>query len=192
MPNELSTEPIHQLTMTSTDGRSPEESIAMSIIPWPRDDDKCRYLGLRASYFTRREAVNLMGIANSTVSNWRLDPQFTEIEDNIQQYQKKLSEEFVGLEFTRNFRLAMEKDKRVFIKSLMSEEELEKKGESWTKADQEYLLKMRGQYSPQMLKAITDLITGKDDGKDFSWSDVVNHLSQTQGRIAMEWGSGDK
>ena len=62
---------------------TPEESIPRSLVPWNMDDDRSRYLGLRASGFTIREALGLIGKHKSTVSKWRLDPKFLKLEDNL-------------------------------------------------------------------------------------------------------------
>jgi len=185
----LSPEPINKLTSVSDNGRTPEEAIARSVIPWPYDDDKSRYLGLRASSFTRREAIAYMGIANSTVSWWiSTYPEFAKIDKNIHEYRKILSEEYLGIEFIRNFRLVMEKDFRVLKKSLMSKADLEATEDSFTSQDAAYLNKVRSQYSPQTLDVIHNLLTGQKQGQGFDFTDIVKALAQSgEGRLAMEW-----
>jgi len=53
---------------------SQEESIPKSLVQWNRDHDRARYLGLRSSGFTIREALGLIGKAKSTLSLWRHIP----------------------------------------------------------------------------------------------------------------------
>lgn len=184
-----SPEEVDALSKPDARGATPAESIARSIIPWPYDDDKSRYLGLRASGFTRREACKFLGIANNTVSWWKSAyPDFNKIEDNLPEYRKILAHEYVDIEYTRNFRLVLEKDFRVLVKSLKTMEELAVEDDMWSKTDNEYLLKIRGQYTPQMLKAISDLAQGVKDDKEFNFMDVIKDLAaKGEGRMAMEW-----
>lgn len=143
------------------------EHIAQSLLPWNRDDSKARYLSYRASGFSIREALHMIGNAQSTLSLWRHDPQFVEIENNIQQIAQKLRTEYTSLEFTRNFRLIMEKDYQVLKASLAKDAEL-------TRDEQSYLLKMRGFYTPQQLQIIEALVQGElEGGNKFSWTEAV-------------------
>jgi len=142
------------------------EHIAQSLLPWNRDDHKARYLSYRASGFTIRESLHMIGCAQSTLSLWRHDPQFVELENNIQQIAQKLRTEYTSLEFTRNFRLIMEKDYQVLKASL--------NGGDLTRDEQSYLLKMRGFYTPQQLQIIEALVQGElEGGSKFSWTEAV-------------------
>ncbi|KKL93083.1 hypothetical protein LCGC14_1878290, partial [marine sediment metagenome] len=94
------------------------ETIAQSIIPYNRDDDRARYLGLRSSGFSIREAMRWLGKAHSTLSYWRESEEFVSLEKRLPEFRKTLSLEYVGLEFLRNYRLVLEKDVRVIRHSL--------------------------------------------------------------------------
>ena len=160
----------------------PEEAIPMSLVPWPRDDDRARYLGLRSSGFGIRETLSLIAKAKSTLSMWRLNPEFVKLEAQIPEMRKTLALEYVGLEFLRNFRLILEKDYRVLKGSLSREVKHDDKGKPYMQAqdsqDHQYLLKMRAHYTPQQLQAIEELF-GKGKGADeVNWVDMVTGVTK--------------
>jgi len=156
------------------------ESIAQSIVPYNRDDDRARYLGLRASGFAIREALKLLGKAKSTLSAWRHDEVFSDLESRIPELRKTLATEYVGLEFLRNFRLVLEKDYRVIKKSLFNEDEM-------TLQENQYLTRMRAYYTPQQLQVMEALIRGESDGSgEFNFTDLAIELSRTTERVKIE------
>jgi len=156
----------------------PEEKIAQSIIPYNRDDDRARYLGLRASGFAIREALSLVGKSQSTLSFWRHDPVFADLESKLPELRKTLGIEYAGLEFLRNYRLILEKDYRVIRKS-MKEEEL-------STQEQQYLLRLRAHYTPQQLQIIEALIAGDATSDGFNFADFVIRMARTQERVEIE------
>lgn len=163
----------------------PEESIPRSMVPWNRDDDRSRYLGLRSSGFTIREALNLIGKAQSTLSLWRHDPVFADLEHNISELRKTLALEYASLEFLRNYRLVLEKDFRIIKDSLQKHTKKTSAGEEYdagqSSQDFQYLLRLRPHYTPQQLQAIEQLLGNKSAGSDsFNWTDFVLTLSRTQ------------
>ena len=167
-----------------------EESIPRSIVPYNRDDDKSRYLGLRASGFTIREALGLIGKSKSSLSAWRHDTVFVNLEDKTPELRKTLALEYASLEFLRNYRLILEKDFRVIKDSLSRKTEHDDDGKpyvvSQNSQDFQYLLKLRAHYTPQQLQAIEQLF-GKGDGdKSFNWTDFVMTLSRTKEEIKVE------
>ena len=169
---------------------SPEESIPRSIVPYSRDDDRSRYLGLRASGFTIREALGLIGKAKSTLSMWRHDPAFVKLEDDTPNMRRTLAMEYAGLEFLRNYRLVLEKDFRVIKGSLNRVQDHDPNGKPYTVSqdsqDFQYLLKMRAHYTPQQLQAIEQLFGRKDGEKELNWTDFVLTLSRTKEEIKVE------
>jgi len=156
-----------------------EEQIAKSIIPYNRDDARARYLGLRASGFSIREALRLIGKAQSTLSAWRHDEEFSDLENRIPEFRKELSLEYTNLEFVRNYRLILEKDYRVIKASLEKDAEL-------SKQNHEYLLKLRTHYTPQQLQVIEALVIGETAGGEFDFTSVVIEMARTQERIRIE------
>jgi len=139
---------------------APETSIARTIVPYPRDDDKALYLGYRASGFSIREALKLVDKHKSTLSVWRRDEVFAGLEYRIPEFRKELSKEYIEIEFFRNFRLVLEKDYRVLQASLNKE--------ILSKADHDYLLKLRSQYTPMQLQILESVVTGSGDGWNFA------------------------
>lgn len=174
MPEEVAV--IHTVQSEIAD-RTTEEAIAQSIIPYSRDDNRARYLGLRASGFTKREAVKFLGIAESTVSMWRTDLQFKECEDKLPEYRKQLSREYLNLEFLRNFRLILKKDFIVIKKSIEMPLQL-------TQHENQYLQKARAQYTPQQYQ-IVETIAGMK-GSDFDFTRMVTELQRETVRITQE------
>lgn len=163
-------------TLADPPTQTEPEKLASSIIPYARDDSRARYLGLRTSGFTIREALRLMGYAHSTLSKWRLDAEFVSLEERLPEFRQQLSLEYVGLEFVRNYRLVLEKDYRVLQGSLDKKE--------LTDQDQAYLLKMRSHYTPQQLQIIEALLNaeGGELGKDMDFTEKVLEFAKIRER----------
>lgn len=151
---------------------TPEESIAQSLLPYNLDDDRARYLGLRSSGFTIREALKLVGKAHSTLSYWRQDSEFVSLETRLPELRQQLSLEYANIEFLRNYRLVLEKDYRVVKKSLTDED--------LTRQEHDYLLKMRTHYTPQQLSIIEALIGATDQEQGFDFTRAVLEVSRTE------------
>lgn len=169
---------------------TPEESIPRSLVPWSRDDDRSRYLGLRSSGFTIREALGLIGKAKSTLSAWRHDLVFVDLENRIPELRQELALEYAGLEFLRNYRLILEKDFRVIKGSLVRKTKLDDDGKPipipQDSQDFQYLLKLRAHYTPQQLQAI-EVLFGKDgSGKSTNWTDLILTLRRTEEELRIE------
>ena len=169
---------------------TPEESIPRSIVPYNRDDDRARYLGLRASGFTIRETLGLLGKAKSTLSMWRHDPEFVRLEDDIPNMRKTLAMEYASLEFLRNYRLVLEKDFRVIKGSLTRKTIYDDNGRPYTSPqdsqDFQYLIRLRAHYTPQQLQAIEQLFGKGDNEKVFNWTDFVLTMSRTEEKVKIE------
>lgn len=167
-----------------------EESIPRAIVPYARDDDRSRYLGLRASGFTIREALKLIAKAHSTLSLWRKDATFVDLENKIPELRKTLALEYAGLEFLRNYRLILEKDFRVIKGSLSREEVRGNEDKVLTipqdSQDFQYLLKARAHYTPQQLQVIEQLFGRGVGDKGFNFTDFVLTLSKSKEEIKIE------
>jgi len=161
------------------EGQPPELSIAMSLLPYSWDSNKARYLAYRACGFTNKEAGKLIGISQPSISQWReTDPKFVELEDTLPELQSKLQEQFLNMEFVRNFTLVLRKDYEVVNKSLDDERVM-------TKFDQDYLMKMRGQYTPQQLQVIRAIIS--DEGKkNFDFSKFIVEMARNADVVRLE------
>lgn len=167
-----------------------EVSVPRSVIPWHRDDDRSRYLGLRSSGFTIREALGLIGKAKSTLSAWRHDPVFVDLEEKLPELRRELALEYASLEFLRNYRLILEKDYRVIKESLTKRTVYDDKGRPhaapMNSQDFQYLLKLRSHYTPQQLQVIEALFGPNGDGKAGNWTDLVLTMSRTTEELKVE------
>lgn len=145
---------------TSLEPVPKEVAIAGTIIPYSRDDARCRYLGYMACGFSIREALKIIAHSKQWLTWCRTDSKFKELEGRIPEFRKELSKEYVEIEFFRNFRYALEKDYRVLKQSLTDE--------SMPKQDHDYLLKLRSQYTPQQLQILEAIVSGTDGGFNFA------------------------
>lgn len=150
------------------DSPTPQLGLASALIPYPRDDEKAKYLGYMCCGFSVREALQMVDRGKSWLSTCRLSPKFVELENSIPSYRKELSKEYLSLDFFRNFRLALEKDYRVFLRSLGMDKDSSGEPISMTQYDQSYLLKMRAQYTPQQLGILEAIVAGGSTGFDFA------------------------
>lgn len=167
-------------------GQTDAERIAQSLVPYLRDDARARYLGLRCSGFTIREALRLIGHSHSGLSHWRKDEEFANLESRIPEFQKQLSIEYVNLEFIRNFRLVLEKDYRVLQRSLTKETDKDGEEVPMSNQDHSYLIKMRSNYSPQQLQSVSDALARTQCGESFDFTEYVITASRVQEQIKME------
>lgn len=164
----------------------PEESIPRAVVPWPYDDNRSRYLGLRASGFTPREALALIGDHKSTLSRWRDDSRFAELESKLPELRKTLALEYPALEFLRNYRLVLEKDRRVLQESLVKKfQTIVIDGQSkqvpagMSSQDFQYLLRLRQHYTPQQLQAIEQLFGRPQSGNPLTnWQEFFMTLAR--------------
>ncbi len=146
---------------TALDPIPKEVAVAGTLIPYSRDDARCRYLGYMACGFSIREALHIISHSKQWLSWCRTDPQFVELEKRIPEFRKELSKEYIEIEFFRNFRYALEKDYRVLKQSL-------EKDVVMPKQDHDYLLKLRSQYNPQQLQILEAIVSGTDGGFNFA------------------------
>ena len=158
-------------------GEPKEVTAATTLIPYRRDDLRCKYLGYLACGFSDEEALYVLGLTRSWLESARLDDKFTNLEERMPEIRKELSQEYTELDFYRNFRMVLEKDHRILRKSL--EMELEKDPETgemvvaeMTSFDQQYLLRLRSAYTPQQLQLL-EAVTSSGDG-GFNFADWVS------------------
>jgi hypothetical protein len=164
---------MHDEKLPATEVIEPDhpEHIAQSIIPYNRDDAKARYLGLRASGFTIKEALSLIDTHKSTLSGWRReDEKFVELENDLPSLRKTLGLEYVALETLRNMRLVLEKDRRIIMQSLTDA--------PLSNSDQQYLLKLRSYYTPQQLQALEALIGNDTTGEKTNLIDFTEIIAR--------------
>jgi len=138
-----------------------EVSIASTLIPWDRDDEKALYFGYRASGLSVRETLNMIKRSKPWLSACRHDAKFVELESRIPEFRRELSKEYVELETYRNYRMVLEKDRQILLKSIT-------KGEELTGKEQEYLIKLRTMYTPAQLQILESMVKGGQNGFNFA------------------------
>jgi len=151
--------------MTDEVNSTDTQAIAESMLPVFTDhSNKNKYMALRIANFTVTEAAQLTGITLATVLKWRRDdPEFLKQDtEGLTESKKKLANEFLSMEFVRNFHLALQKDFTILMKAAL--------GETLTAQEHEYLLKIRSQYTPQQLGYIKQLAgeVAAPEGIDFT------------------------
>lgn len=134
-------------------------SIATTLIPWRKDDNRARYLGYLACGFSPEESLYMMGKKLDWLEEQRQSSDFAAFELKVPEIRKELSREYIELDFFRNFRMVLEKDYRVLKKAL----EFSDVGIMSTQ-DHQYLLKMRSAYTPQQLQILAQVMSGVGEG----------------------------
>ncbi len=176
-----------------------EVSAAATLIPYRRDDLRAKYLGYLCCGFSDEEALYVLGLNRSWVELMREDSKFTDLEERIPELRKVLSQEYTEMDFYRNFRMVLEKDHRVLRTSLgMELVKDEETGElvpaQLSSFDQQYLLKMRGAYTPQQLQLLEAVASGGDGFNFAKWvkdnQDKIVGVSRTESVLISEGKNG--
>jgi len=149
-----------------------EISAAITLVPYRRDDLRAKYLGWMSSGFSDEEALFVLGLNLGWLELMRKDEKFCDLEERIPEFRKELSREYADLDFNRNFRMVLEIDHRILRKSLGIELEENEAGDmvpvQMTPFEQQYLLKLRGAYTPQQLQLLEVVAKGNDGGFNFA------------------------
>ena len=141
---QIGVEVIEPGKSTSPADDTGEQALLSRIPLQSRDYRKAQYLSWRASGFSVNEALDLTGIAFSTLLRWRhADQEFANFETKwLRELQKDVSRDLIHLEFMRNMRLALYRDFKVLFKAAYDLESL-------SPAEQAYLRIIRRLYTPQ-------------------------------------------
>lgn len=131
---------------------------------------KRNYLSFRICGYGRLEARQNTITSLTMYRKWLAeDSNFAQIEQKgLLELSRQFRNEVVGLEFTRNFKLCLDKDRAVLQKSV--------RGHKLTEEEWDYLKKIRPLYTPAALKALEDLITGakgSGGGGLESWDELI-------------------
>ena len=174
------------------------QQIVESFIPYMEgDDNKSKYMGYRATGFSVREALELVGVHERTLARWRADdPSFRSIETNhLGRLRREVGAEFTLAEFTRNMRMVMVKDAQIIQKALRpASREITEDGETvdiqaidgldaMTENERKYFFEIRKLYTPAQLQALRGAISGKDehDGASTNFN-IVQFIRQINTR----------
>jgi len=166
-----------------------EVATAATLLPYRRDDNRSKYLGYLCCGFSEEEALFVLGLNIPWLKMQRNDITFAELEEHgLVGIRKELSRDYTEMDFVRNFRMILEKDHRVIRKSLGMELEPDEDGQlvpaELTPYEFQYLIKLRGAYTPQQLQLLESVVSAGNDNFNFAkW--VENNketieLSRTQ------------
>ena len=170
------------LDTQDTTGITPTEGMAQSLLPFyifstDEANKKARYLSYLVAHFSVMESAKLAKVHLKTVKRWRADDSnFHEVEKQCTtELAKKLADELIDIEFTRNFRLIMAKDFQILFKDAT--------GQTLTDKEQQYLMVIRKFYTPQQLAIIKQMIGGngqQSEAFDFTKTVLEIRLSREE------------
>lgn len=171
---------MSEILLSPTNSDTPKEvSIATTLIPWRKDDDRARYIGYLACGFNPEESLYMLGKKLDWLDEQRQDEGFNAIELRVPEIRKELSKEYIELDFFRNFRLVLEKDYRVLNRAIRED--------MLPKQEHEYLLKLRSAYTPQQLQILEQVMKGT--GSE-NWN-FAKFVAENQDKI-LEFSRTDK
>jgi len=156
------------------------EHISESLLPYfPDEPKKSQYLSFRVAGFTVKEATSMVKVHERTIKRWReADPNFAVIDTSgLSELKKQLGAEYLNIEFTRNFRMALLKDFKVLEKSIKTPDAL-------SNNEQAYLLKLRAFYTPQQFAIIQQLI-GESKSEAFDFTKMVFEIRREKEEIIL-------
>lgn len=126
-------------------------NIAKALLPtWDEESQRKRnYLGYRLCGFSREEACRYVGMRVVLVTRWmEKDEAFAELENRaVRELRTELGHEIMALEFTRNMKLCLEKDRRVLDKAI-------DRPDTMSPSDMAYLHRIRPLYTAQTMQAV--------------------------------------
>jgi len=139
---------------------------------------KTKYLSYRIASFSREEARKLAKVTKDQLRAWRRDDEKFLYFDGLglSDTRKKLCAEYNAIQYSRNFRLIMEKDFDVLYKDAQ--------GQTLTKAEEKYLTTIRAYYNPQSLAMLNQLAGGRHEEK-FDYTNLVFKLKREEVTISQ-------
>lgn len=149
-------------------GESVTENIAKSLVPYYTEGGKkASYLSYLVAGFSVMESTRLAKVHLKTIFRWRKEfPEFALIEEQCTtEVRKRLADELIDIEFTRNFRLILAKDFTILFKDAQ--------GIMLSEREQQYLFLIRKFYTPQQFAMIKQLISGDGSGEAFDFTRTV-------------------
>jgi len=142
------------------------ESVLPDFDDGEANSQKTRYLSFRIASFSREEARKLAKVTKDQLKKWRReDEKFLYFDGlGVSDTRKKLCAEYNAIQYSRNFRLIMEKDFNILYKDAQ--------GEQLTKQEEKYLTTIRAYYNPQSLSMLNQLAGGKNE-EEFNYTNFV-------------------
>lgn len=164
------------------------QPIAEQLVPYHDDSEesnkKLKYLSYRASGFTITESASLTPCHLKSVRRWRVsDLEFKRLDgEGLADLRKLLCNQYLDIEFTRNFRLVMQKDFQVLYKSVTDN--------LLSKEEHEYLLKLRNHYTPQHLAMIKQLLSGGSIQEPFDFTRLTLTIRREREEVKITTEGG--
>ena len=171
---------------TPTNLQTTPTSIAEALYPEPGElsetPKKVRYIYYRVAFFSVREALKLAKVSEKTLYAWRKDDAEFDLADRADWTEKRqlLANQYLNVEFTRNFHLVLTKDFDVLFKAAT--------GETLNELEHEYLLKIRSHYTPQHLALIKQLAGEIDKGPEFSFTNLTLTIKREREELTISGG----
>lgn len=166
----------------SDNGKSEALDLARSALPMFEEEDtkKSLYLSYRLSNFSRFQSVELSSIHRKTLARWtEADPNFAYIDgEGIGEMRKQLANEFLDMQFTRNFHLVLQKDFKILYKDAINQQ--------LSPNESEYLNKIRQHYTPQSLAMMKQLLGGGTVEQPFDFTKLTISIRREQIDMVQE------
>lgn len=152
----------------------------------PDEGKKAKYLSYRLTGFTEMESITLSKIHHKSVLRWREDDKlFRAIDLNeggaLNRMRDDFAPKYLNIEFTRNFRLVLEKDFTVLMKAVLAPDSLNKE-------EHDYLLKLRTHYSAQQMAMISQLLKGGTIEEPFNFTKQLMTLKRERETLTVQIG----
>lgn len=163
------------------DNETETEKIAEVMVPSYLDDTKkSKYLRERIAGFNVRESMGRAGCSVRSVRRWReQDPEFNRLDTiGLIEARKELNTEYINIEFSRNFRMVLQKDFDILIKAMS--------GKDLTAQEHQYLLKLRSHYTPQQLALIKQLVGEMESKEPFDFTRLTFTLRREREELTIE------
>ncbi len=154
--------------MTETHITNPSETAEMAASMLHRLDGESKkgvYLSFRVTNFSIRESIQLTKVDERTVRRWREDDESFAFMDGegLTDLRKQFANEYLDMQFTRNFQLVLQKDFKVLYQDAVAPGTL-------TTGEERYLEKIRQHYTPQSLAMVKQMLAGGDIEKPFDFT----------------------
>ena len=177
-------------------------AVASTVIPYAEDDNRAVYLSYRACGLSIDEALAYAGVTKSALHKWRAeDTEFKAVEVRLPEIRDRLATQRLNIEFLRNLTFLFRRDSHIIQKALLVDnwtntlmrqvadgeitaKEAKDKSISLTKQVQQYLLKIRSQYTPEQFELLRSLLGDKNKEK-FDWAALAAQMQKARGKIKM-------
>ena len=152
--------------------------------------EKATYLGMRSLGFDPLQSLDVMGLPAEYLEYWNnTDPTFIQWEyDHLPELQNSLNKDIIRLGFMKNMAMFVAKDASIIRGGLTALDKL-------TKREYDYLLKIRGHYTPGDLLSLERALEPEKHQEHqtivLTWGDAIAvSESMTEAKLIGE-GNGD-